>query len=108
MVIRLIENREEFDFKRTAKFSLIGFVWAGPYVACCLGQINRLTKVWYHRILMDQLCLMPVNMSMVNFLKPIVDGKTIDDTYEIWKHKTPIIVQKGWCYWTPVSGRTDY
>lgn len=47
--------------------------------------------------------LMPPNMMVVNMVKPILDQKSIEETFEIWKHKTPEIIRNGWIYWTPVS-----
>ena len=49
--------------------------------------------------------LMPPNMMVVNMVKPLLDKKSIEETIDIWKHKTPEIIRNGWIYWTPVSGK---
>ena len=34
-----IEKKEKIDLNRTLKFSLIGFIWVGPYSRLCLGRL---------------------------------------------------------------------
>ena len=102
---RVVEGRHEIDFNRAAKFSLIGFFWVGPWVRFCLNRINNATSVWWRKIVLDMTFLMPPNMMVVNMVKPILDQKSIEETFEIWKHKTPEIIRNGWIYWTPVSGK---
>ena len=46
---------------------------------------------------------MPVNMIMVNLISPQLSGYNLPETLEIFKIKTPTIIQNGWIFWTPVS-----
>ena len=46
---------------------------------------------------------MPVNMSVVNIVAPLLNNYSLRESIEIFKAKTPLIIQNGWCYWAPVS-----
>ena len=68
-----IEKKEKIDFNRTLKFSLIGFIWVGPYARFCLAKISEFSRIWYKKIILDQTFLMPPNMAVVNLIKPLLD-----------------------------------
>jgi len=99
---QFIEKRNEIDCNRALRFGLIGFLWAGPYSRLGMARIQKLTNTWYHRTALDQTFMMPFNMAMVNMLKPLSDGKSMEEMKEIWLKRYPEVLTKGWAFWTPV------
>ena len=92
----LIEKKEKISFSRSLRFSAIGFLWAGPFCRLGSSRINQLSIKWYSRTALDQSILLPINMAMVNILKPISEGDTnFDEIGEIWKEKYPEVLIKG-------------
>ena len=66
----LIESKSDIDFERTARFALIGACWAGPFCRAGMSRISQFSTKWYYRVALDQSLLMPLNMAVVNWLKP--------------------------------------
>ena len=100
----LVENKDTVDVERALKFSAIGFVWAGPFCRIGMNRINQISNKWYTKTAIDQSLMMPVNMAIVNVLKPLFEGdKTIGEISEIWMKKYPEVLAKGWLYWIPTT-----
>ena len=99
----LIEGESNIDFDRTARFALIGACWAGPFCRLGMGTISALSGKWYYRVALDQSLLMPFNMAMVNWLKPLSDGKDAEDAMKIWREKYPSVITLAWLYWLPTA-----
>ena len=99
----LIEGESNIDFERTARFALIGACWAGPFCRLGMGTISALSGKWYYRVALDQSLLMPFNMAMVNWLKPLSDGKDVEDAMKIWIEKYPSVITLAWLYWLPTA-----
>ena len=97
----LIESKSDIDFERTARFALIGACWAGPFCRAGMSRISQFSTKWYYRVALDQSLLMPLNMAVVNWLKPIADGKDTETAVKIWQEKYPQVMALAWVYWVP-------
>lgn len=99
----LIEKNSTIDLERSARFTLIGALWAGPFCRLGMGRISGMSSKWYHRVAMDQSLLMPLNMAMVNCLKPLADGNDTEKALQIWLEKYPKVMLFAWLYWLPAT-----
>jgi len=100
----LVEKKDKIDIERALRFSAIGFAWAGPFCRIGMNRINQVTGKWYTKTALDQSIMMPVNMAMVNILKPLSEGdQSLSEISETWKQKYPEVLTKGWIYWIPAT-----
>ena len=90
----IIEKKDEIDVGRTLRFASLGFLWTGPLYRISMQRINRLSDKWFIRTAMDQIALMPLNMAVVNWLKPLTDGKSFEEVKQLWLEKYPVVIKK--------------
>ena len=98
-----IEKNATIDLERSARFTLIGALWAGPFCRLGMGRISGMSSKWYHRVALDQSILMPFNMAIVNCLKPLADGKDTETVLQIWREKYPKVMAFAWMFWLPTA-----
>ncbi|CAK8684724.1 unnamed protein product [Clavelina lepadiformis] len=99
-----IENRPcGYDIKRTVVMSTFGFCYFGPIVGTWLGVLRRLNWRVLPTVVCDQLCFRPFLNAAFIFMHPILSGKDIENTIEIFKTTYFAVLISSWLCWAPAQ-----